>query len=623
LRLRRQGADGQRLPASGRMISTMRTPTLAAALFAVAATQGHIGTSVTRPESSPDGSRVGGVSSAAAAPVANAVFRPRKFDSRVGYFGTGGDSISGFAQRWNLEKGKPLVFSIGDVPGDWKPFVEEGIKEWNKAFAAAGLPDALEVGSGGAVTVEWVPGAETSLTTERQVNAQTGEITSAKIRIGAGAIKRLRTMYFVAVGASEPKLVTSENDPSVIGPMLQAAVAHEVGHALGLHGNLLASFPADSARKSSWVKRMGPTATVMSDRLVNAFARNADGIVTADFIARVGPYDVAAIRWGYGGDAGASGVAAQMAGSQATRWRPEARSVATMMQAGLTASVSDAMQRALAFEANIRGIMPLLRTYAMQKGDEDALYANVYTYLLFEWERTMRDVVAGVAGYTTRDGRTLTPIPLTQQRTALDFVRNHVFIRPDGMMDSLSAERWLPQDTSTLQLPMSRLRTAVSDRQAAVMNELLHRERLLRLWNAEEKAHAKLQFSLDDLLASVRGMVWDDVVRSLSPTRDTLKDSLRLSQDRRDLQYEYLAAIGNHVNEPPPPKRSSNPLIGRYWRELPPAPPRAMVRRIRSDLVRLGMVLDSALLRPAEPTTKRHLKEMRSTLREVLDPRKG
>ena len=58
--------------------------------------------------------------------------------------------------RWRLEKANPaaklspprkqIVWYVEDtVPIEYRPYVEEGIREWNKAFEKIGFKDAIAV----------------------------------------------------------------------------------------------------------------------------------------------------------------------------------------------------------------------------------------------------------------------------------------------------------------------------------------------------------------------------------------------------------------------------------------------------------------------------------------------
>ena len=92
-------------------------------------------------------------------------YHPRTADDRVGHFLSATkdfgvtDPDSNFVRlinRWRLEKANPraklsppkkqIVWYVEDtVPIEYRPYVEEGIREWNKAFEKIGFKDAIAV----------------------------------------------------------------------------------------------------------------------------------------------------------------------------------------------------------------------------------------------------------------------------------------------------------------------------------------------------------------------------------------------------------------------------------------------------------------------------------------------
>src|SRR6185436_19390770 len=88
----------------------------------------------------------------------------RLYDSRVGYFdekfqdfGTDENRVvdSAYAARYNLVKKdptaavsepvKPIVYYISrEVPEKWRPYLKQGVEDWNEAFEAAGFKNAIQ-----------------------------------------------------------------------------------------------------------------------------------------------------------------------------------------------------------------------------------------------------------------------------------------------------------------------------------------------------------------------------------------------------------------------------------------------------------------------------------------------
>jgi hypothetical protein len=82
--------------------------------------------------------------------------------------------------------------------------------------------------------------------------------------------------------------------------MLTYVVAHEVGHTLGLRHNHIAStaYSVADMRNPAFANEKGPNSSIMAYGRFNQVAQPGDGITT--FYQKLGPYDYAAIEWGYG-----------------------------------------------------------------------------------------------------------------------------------------------------------------------------------------------------------------------------------------------------------------------------------------------------------------------------------
>jgi hypothetical protein len=93
-------------------------------------------------------------------------YTPRAADERVGYFTTvrqdwnakvtDRENLVRFVNRWDLKKKdpalelsppeRPIVFVVEKtVPLQWRKYVHEGIREWNKAYEQIGIVDAIVV----------------------------------------------------------------------------------------------------------------------------------------------------------------------------------------------------------------------------------------------------------------------------------------------------------------------------------------------------------------------------------------------------------------------------------------------------------------------------------------------
>ena len=234
-------------------------------------------------------------------------YQPRFADDRMGHFmttvkdyslQTSDEPFIRYVNRWHLEKAdkdaklsppkEPIIFYIEKtVPHRFRPYVRQGILEWNKAFEKAGFVDAIEARvqqdhedwdpeDARYNTIRWIVGASFAIGPSR-VNPLTGQILDADILVGESWIRywqREWTTFFeeleherehpidhdsrfhcqMATGlARQMGFMASvlqargvmqdggELPEEFIGEALKALIMHEVGHTLGLRHNFKAS----------------------------------------------------------------------------------------------------------------------------------------------------------------------------------------------------------------------------------------------------------------------------------------------------------------------------------------------------------------------------------------------
>ncbi|WP_435016868.1 zinc-dependent metalloprotease [Tundrisphaera sp. TA3] len=211
-------------------------------------------------------------------------YKPRVADDRVGHFlnavkdfgqADPDSNIVRYINRWRLEKADPkaklsppkkqIVWYIEDtVPIEYRPYVEEGIREWNKAFEKAGFREAIAVRwqepgrddfdpeDINYCTFRWITTNQTYAMSCLRSNPLTGEMIDGDVIFDASWIKYWKTQYAMLTGSGAPPAAGQEASPRMLamGEVISPILADKEGFgrldaatAMGKDG--LAAVPAE------------------------------------------------------------------------------------------------------------------------------------------------------------------------------------------------------------------------------------------------------------------------------------------------------------------------------------------------------------------------------------------
>ena len=567
--------------------------------------------------------------------------KARLADKRVGYFTVATIDYSRpeqrsqqrqYIRRYRLEKKdpgaaisepvKPIVYYVDPATPDWlKPYIRKGIEAWKPAFEAAGFRNGIVARDAPTPSqdpdwspedarysvIRWFPSTIENAQGPNVVDPRSGEILEADVYMYHNIMTLQRSWYFTQVGHLDPRASLNPYPDSLMGRLVEYVVAHEVGHTLGFPHNMKASatYPVDSVRSRTFVRRMGHTPTLMDYSRFNYTAQPEDSIALRDLIPGVGPYDLFATMWGYAPIPGARTPDDERPTLDQWARRQDREPWLRYMTSGSngadpadhTEAVGDA-DPVLATEwglRNIKRLAPMVLRASVKEGEDYEDLAMLYGRLIGQWATELRHVANVVGGAETQEkyygqqGVRFTPISRARQQAAVRFLNENAFRTPTFFL----------QEDILRRIEVEGAMDRIGRAQLGILTTLFNDTRMARMIEFEALRNGTAAYSLGDMLGDVRRGIFSELAGG----------NVEIDPFRRHLQRRFLELMDTKLNPPRTPAAGQG---GGGGFGGPPAPPRlASDARalMRGELLDLDAAVRGSLARASDRTTRLHLQD--------------
>lgn len=577
----------------------------------------------------------------------------RMFDERVGWF-TSGQTDYGLADqkskkieyldRWRLEvkdediekfkRGelvepkKQIIYYIDRAtPVQWRPYIKQGIEDWQVAFEAAGFKNAIIAKDPPTPEEDpdWSP-EDARYSVVRYLaspipnangphisDPRSGEIIESDINWYHNVMTLLHNWFFVQTAAINPDAQKPEFKDEIMGRLIRFVSSHEVGHTMGLPHNMGSSpaYPVDSLRSASFTKKFGTAASIMDYARFNYIAQPGDKNVA--LMPNIGFYDKYAISWGYRPILDAKTPADEKktldswilahAGDPIYRFGQQQAGEVVDPSSQTEDLGDDAVKAGIYGIANLRRIVPNLIKWTSEDGKDYSDLKDIYEQVLGQFSRYMGHSASNIGGvyenYKTYDqkGAVYTFVPKSRQIKNMQFLQDQLFATP----------KWLINKEIFDKTEYSGNVERIRSMQERTLNTLLDISRMGRLVE-NESINGTEAYTLLNMMDDLRLGIWSEITTGKN-----------IDTYRRNLQRAYIDRMKYLMTVEQQPKLMS---FGRYTKGTKVAINQSDIRAVvRGELNILKGTIKSALAKAPNRNTLYHLQDAIKRIDAILDPK--
>ena len=494
-------------------------------------------------------------------------------DDRVGYFTTPKVYFSDKQQkvdnkelitRWRLEPKeqevgkylsgqlvepkKPIVYYIDPAtPKQWQQAIIDGVHDWNKAFEKAGfknvisarLPDPedkeFDVDDVRYSVITYAASSMANAMGPSVVDPRTGEILESDIIWWHNVMTLLQSWMRVQTGIIDPEARGNVFPDAKMANAIRFVSSHEVGHTFGLKHNMGSSFAysVEDLRKPDFTEKMGGTApSIMDYARFNYVAQEGDGV--KQITPKIGVYDEFAINFGYRWT-GKSSPEEELNITKSwidkhdgdpKYFYGEQQSETIDPRSQSEDLGNNAMKAGEYGIINLKKTIPNIIEWSTKDGETYEEAKAFYNQVINQWYVYNTHTLANIGGFYLTPlvkgdkMKSYKPVPYQTQKEALNFLKKNILTLPKWLFINPLKEVLKPTKNTPAGAVEQSPYNIFRERQAAILYNLMHDERLLRLLEAEflqTEGNEKIM-TVAELFDDLRKFIFDKSLKNKSLT---------------------------------------------------------------------------------------------------------